>query len=146
MAFNLPRHATTNYKMVLPFIAAAKNQGGHARFESSGFEPLSVEYLHYSDHNGNPVYGMMQWYVQNGDLMRDPDMTFSVNESTGSVLPLSYQLDALAVYQEVFRRNSAGQLMYSKRLLIDLDEFLWSWLKNLSEQGFDPSKPVEKDN
>lgn len=144
MAFKLPRHATTNYKMVLPFVSAANNRGGHARFESRGFEPLSVEYLHYSDHNGNPVYSMMQWYIQNGDLMRDPDLTFSVDESTGTVLPISYQLDGIAVYQEVFRRNSAGQLMYSKRLLNDLDECFWCWLKNLSAQGFDPSKPMEE--
>lgn len=26
--------------------------------------------------------------------------------------------------------------MYSSHLLVDLDEFLWQWLKNIQVQGF----------
>ena len=147
MAIKYPQHASTNYKMILPFLEAAENNDGHARFESSGFEPLSVEKLYYGDHFGNPVYSMMHWYTQNGDLMRDPDITFSVDRENHRILPLTYQMDALGQYQEVFIQRE-GKTLYSRRLMVDLDRFLWQWLKNIQEQGFDPAiiaNPVKKE-
>ena len=39
-------------------------------------------------------------------------------------------------YQEVYKRDESGQLLYSKRLRTDLDEFLWNWLHNIKEQGY----------
>ena len=68
--------------------------------------------------------------------MRDPDMTVSVDWSAGSVEPLTFQNDYLGVYQEVYKRDESGQLLYSKRLRTDLDEFLWNWLHNIKEQGY----------
>lgn len=139
-SFDQARHSGVNYRAVKPLLQLATENGGHIRLESGSFEPLAVENLEYTDHKGRPVWGMMQFYTQNGDLMRDPDYTFSVDETGGYIVPLSWQLDALGLYREVFQRNSAGQLMYSRRLLVDCDEGMWEWLKALHEQGF----PVEK--
>lgn len=131
------KHATTNYKLLLPLLTITDaSEDRHHRFESSGYMPLSIEYLHYSDYKDRPVYGMMHWTTQNGDLMRDPDMTFSVDRETGTVHPMSYQQDFLGIYQEVYRPGNDGKLLYSPRLRIDLDEFLWQWLKNIHEQGY----------
>lgn len=147
MAFKYPQHATTNFKAIRPYLEAANKNDGHARFEAPGFEPLSVEKLYYSDHNGNPVYSMMHWYTQYGDLMRDPDLTFSVDWKNGRILPLTYQLDSLSVYHEVFV-SRGGKLLYCRPMLVDLDRTLWEWLKVLPQQGFDPSviaNPIEKE-
>ena len=140
------KHATTSYRMVKPFLDAVENAPDkHRRFLSGGYMPLSVEYLH-KDGNGLPVYSMMHWTTQNGDLMRDPDMTFAVNHDAGTVHPLTFQNDFMGLYQEVYRnRESDGALLYSPRLLTDLDDFLWNWLKNIQEQGFTPDR-YEKDD
>ena len=131
------KHATTNYRMIRPFLDAVDaSEGKTLRFESSGFMPLSVEYLHTVDYKGRPIYGMMHFTLQNGDLMRDPDMTFSVDRSAGIIDPRTFENSFMGLYQEVYRKGDDGKLMYSPRLRVDLDEFLWQWLKNLQEQGF----------
>lgn len=131
------RHATTNYKLLLPLLQIVdETERRHHRFEASGYMPLSLEYLEYSDYKGRPVYGMMHWTTQNGDLMRDPDMTFAVDAETGTVHPMTYQNDFLHTYQEVYKTGRDGKLLYSPRLRTDLDDFLWHWLKNIHEQGY----------
>lgn len=131
------RHATTNYKLLLPLLTVTDaSEDRHHHFGSSGYMPLSLEYLGYSDYKGRPVYGMMHWTTQNGDLMRDPDMTFSVDAEAGTIHPMTYQNDFIGVYQEVYKTNTAGQLLYSPHLRIELDQFLWEWLKNIHEQGY----------
>ena len=49
---------------------------------------------------------------------------------------MTFQNDFMGMYQEVYRQDEAGTWFYSQRLRIDLDEFLWSWLKNIKEQGY----------
>ena len=140
------RFGKANYKRLKPFLLAVDQQESrHYRFTAGAdYMPLSIEYLGYCDAHGHPVYSMMHYYIQNGDLMRDPDMTFSVNDAAGSICPLSFQQDGIGpwgtVYREVFK--GAGQGMtYSPRMLHDLDSFLNNWSKNILAQGFDAAQP-----
>ena len=105
--------------------------------------PLSIENLEYTDADGHPVYGMMHYYIQNGDLMRDPDMTFSVNDADGTICPLTYQQDSFGLYQEVFRQGDNGRLRYAPGLLAELDSFLRIWSTNILEQGFKASQAYQ---
>lgn len=131
-----PKHATTNYKRLVPFLNAVDaSEDKHIRLELSGYEPLVFEYL-YEDYRGRPVYSMTHYYEQNGDLMCDPDMTIAVDREAGEAWPRSYQMDALGVYQQVFKRQADGKMTYSPSLLRELDGFLWHWLRNVEEQGF----------
>ena len=134
------RSGATNYKRLKPFVLAVDACGGHFKFTSGGYMPLSIENLEYTDADGHPVYGMMHYYIQCGDLMRDPDMTFSVNDQAGTICPLTYQADAIGMYQEVFRRGDDGRLLYVPRLLTDLDSFLRTWSTNIYDQGFNPAQ------
>lgn len=129
------RHATTNFKMLLPFVDAVDRNDGYYKATSEGFMDLSLDNLCYKDCYGNPVYSISHYGKQNGDLMADPDMTFSINRETGVVIPMTFQNDYLGIYQQVFQERG-GRLMYSSHLLVDLDEFLWQWLKNIQVQGF----------
>lgn len=131
------RHATTNYKRLKPFISAIDSNDGYLKCTSEGYMDLSFDSLGYSDCYGNPVYSIAHNSIQNGDLMADPDMTFSVNHETGTIIPMSFQNDFMSIYQEVFRTIN-GRQMYSNRLLTDLDEFLYQWLNNIEMQGFKP--------
>ena len=53
---------------------------------------------------------------------------------------MTWRNDYLGRLDEVYKHNAAGQLLYSQRLRTSLDEFLWMWLKNIKEQGFDPKQ------
>lgn len=133
------RHCHTNYKMVIPFVDQAERNGGAIRCKAPSFMDLTVEYLYTKDCYGNPVYSITHYGFQNGDAMRDPDMTFSVNRKTETIIPLTYQNDYIGVYHEVIQERN-GKTMYSVSRLRDLDEFLWTWLKNIKEQGFNAER------
>ena len=129
------KHSTTNYRALKPFIDAVRQAGGHKHFTAGGFMDLVIEDLYFTDHEGNKVFSISHYGEQNGDLMADPDMEFSINEKEGRITPRTFRNDYLGLYQEVFRTIN-GKLMYSQRLLTDLDAFLWQWLNNIDMQGF----------
>lgn len=131
------KHAHTNFNMIIPFVDATKANGGAVRFWSSGDMDLTVENLYTKDCYGNPIYSITHYGKQNGDAMRDPDMTFSFNRQTETIIPLSFQNDYVGLYQEVIQERR-GKLMYCVSLLKQLDDFLWMWLKNIKDQGFTP--------
>ena len=130
------KHAGANYKRLLPFIEAVDaTPDKHFRFEADGYMPLSIENVGYT-FGGSPVYSMMHYYVQCGDLVRDPEMTFAVLRGPGEIIPLSYCQSSPPIFQEVY--YDGGGWRYS--LLLDLDEFLFEWIKNILSQGFDPNQ------
>ena len=55
------KHARTNYKLLLPLLTVIDAQGGRHRFESSGYMPLSLEPLGYTDYKGRPVYSLLHF-------------------------------------------------------------------------------------
>ena len=130
------RFASCNYKRLLPFIQGMGEDDDHRRYEAPGYMPFTVEYLHYADRHGHPVYSLTHYGEQNGDLMADPDMTIAVDPDAGTVEPLTFRNDYMGVDQQVYIRAANGQLLYSRRLRSELDDFLRQWLKNLAEQGF----------
>lgn len=133
------KHGTTNYKMLRPFLDAldARADCGTAwlRFTAPGFMDLSMEKLGFVDYRGLPVYCVAHYGEQNGDLMSDPYMEFSVDAASGRVEPLSFRNDFAGLYQEVYKKRGEKTL-YSPALRTELDGFLWQWLKNIREQGF----------
>ena len=139
------KHCTTNFKAVAPFLAAANASGGYLRIENDPYMPLVVENLEYTDRKGRPIYSLTHYGEQNGDAMRDPDMTFAVDYEHGEVIPMTYQNDYMGVYQEVYTLEG-GRLMQRTGLLRDLDAFLWQWLKNIKAQGFKPIPRTEDEN
>lgn len=129
------KHAGTNFKMMVPYVRACEANDGHIKIESDGYMPLTIEKLWYGDCYGNPIFSITHYGVQNGDLMRDPDITFSIDPKNKRIIPQTFQNDYVGLYQEVFKEIN-GKMMYSQSLLRSLDQFLWDWLKNLEYQGF----------
>ena len=139
------RSSAANYKRLAPFIAAVDaTPENHFTFHASGFMPLSIERLESESWWGYPVYSMMHYYIQEGDVMRDPDMTFAVLHEGEKVVPLTFRQDGApftpygTLYQEVF----SGPDKYQPALLKDLDSFLSSWTRNILSQGFKPDEPT----
>lgn len=101
----------------------------YQKVENPPYMPLSVEVL--SRDGDKLTIALMHTYVQNGDLMRDPDVEFGVNVSTKAAEPLVFQQSAPPVYTEVYRDGMVNPA--AKR---DLARFADQWLTNLKNQGF----------
>jgi len=97
----------------------------HERYGNTGdaYEPLAVEHL------GGNTYSFMTYFVQNGDLMRDPDFTFKLDHENKTLNILEYQQDGSAfgtVYQRVYDENNNPDL----KLLSALEKNFMQNLKN----------------
>ena len=142
MLINKSRFSTYNFKRLAPFLEAVRDLPDQSfTFTAAGFEPLSIEYLGYS-FKGYPVWSMMHTWKQNGDVMRDPDMTFIVDWKLGSIVPHTFQQDNCpfteygTLYQEVWEDENS----YRPQLCSQLDHFLKDWITNILEQGFKPEQ------
>jgi hypothetical protein len=103
------------------------------RIKSEGFMDLVVERLGTGPRK-LPLVSVAHYYVQNGDMMRDPEMTFEVDGA--NFWPVSFQQDSLGLYQEACFVGESGATLVRPRLLKDLQKFARSWNMNLRAQGF----------
>jgi hypothetical protein len=115
----------------------------HVKIVHKPYMDLSVDNLGAGTvENGVPVFriSMAHNFVQNGDLMADPDMEIRIYPYAGFVEALTYQQDSLGIYQVVYPEPGK---VYPK-LKKDLNRFLNQWLSNLIDQGFYlPQKPAD---
>lgn len=136
------KHAKTNYRMLHPYLKTVEKNKGYSQFRRDKYMPLSIEYLRYPDYFGDEVWAISHTGVQMGDLMRDPEMLVAINHNEGTVRPLTFENSYLGIYQQVF--DSARY--WRPRLLRELDEFLWGWLKDTIVRLYDPNKGIELHN
>ncbi|CAG0942211.1 hypothetical protein ANRL1_00854 [Anaerolineae bacterium] len=110
----------------------------YIRLENPGYMPLVIEHIG-SGPRDLPMISVAHYYKQNGDPMRDPEMTFEVNDQSGArvpyFLPVMYQQDGVSLYQEAVYRDG-DKIMVRPRLVKDLGSFARMWDRNIGEQGF----------
>ena len=70
-------------------------------------------------------------YIQNGDVMADPDMEIRIYPEIKYAEALTYQLDGLGIFQRVY--PEPGKVC--PRIKRELNKFLNQWLKNCIDQG-----------
>jgi len=125
----------TNYKRLYPLISDMINsKKDYKKLKVDGFMDLVIEKI------GNNEFSLCHYYEQNGDLMRDPEITIKVTHETknGNLVylarceVLTYQQDNLGIYQEVYPEPGKYIPYYKK----ELNKFLRIWLNNLKNQGF----------
>jgi uncharacterized protein YqiB (DUF1249 family) len=98
----------------------------HAKIECmGGMMPLSVDVL-YKTKDGVRM-ALAHNFIQNGDVMADPDMEIMVYPDRKMAEAMTYQLDSLGIYQEVY--PEPGKV--NPKLKKELNEFLSSWLSQL---------------
>lgn len=116
---------------------------GHIKIklEYAGVMPLSIDYLGTGPH-GYPMIAVAHNYIQNGDVMADPDMQLEIVPSPEhpevmDLEPLTYQQDGLGLYQSVYNLDENGKAKsFYPKLRLELLSFLKTWSRNLREQGF----------
>jgi hypothetical protein len=104
------------------------------RIEVEGYLPLCVEAIGRGP-RGGLLISVMHFYLQNGDVMRDPDVEVEVMPDTDDWLPVSYRQDNLGIFSEAVSTED-GVVRFNHALVADLKRFLGLWDRNLREQGF----------
>jgi len=120
----------TNLQKIIPDLTNLK-AGESRKSKSSGFMDLNLDVL--TKTKDEMRIALSHNYIQNGDVMADPDMEIRVYLIPGweKAEALTYQQDGLGIYQEVY---PAPGKVYPK-LKKDLNNFLNQWLKNCINQG-----------
>ncbi len=97
--------------------------------DNDAFEPLSLENL------GNDTYAFMTWYVQNGDLMRDPDFVFTLDHENKELHVCEYQMDGVPSIGTVYQTVELEDGTIDKKLQASLEENFRLNLRNAVAAG-----------
>ena len=100
--------------------------------KSGAFMDLNLDFL-ISTEKGI-VIAMAHNFVQNGDVMADPDMEIRILKGAQTVEALSYRQDSMGINQQVYTDET--ETKYYPKLKKELNSFLNTWLKNLIRQRF----------
>ncbi|MCK4679275.1 MAG: DUF1249 domain-containing protein [Bacteroidales bacterium] len=106
----------------------------HVKLESGGFMDLSIDFLY----KGKKYFtiAMAHNYVQNGDLMADPDMEIKIIPDMKMAEALSFRQDGgLPINQHVYVEIDGKKMVYPL-VKKHLNSFLSGWLLNIKKQGF----------
>jgi hypothetical protein len=102
----------------------------HRKLEVEGYPPLVVEVL-----EDRPLISLCHYGVQNGDLVRDPEIVFLISGRERVAKPVYYRNDYVAVEHATVEHHF-GDAPVNPRLQKSLDQFVRGWFTNLKEQGF----------
>jgi len=111
----------------------------YLRLENPPFMRLVIEVIGGPYPNGAYELSIAHYSEQNGDAMRDPEITFLVTPSAQGTTwtPLTFENSYLACYQVVASVSSAGLIEPREPALLgDLRDFATQWDLNLKQQGF----------
>lgn len=122
----------TNYAALVAVIgepAAWPKAGEVARFKAAGYMDLVVERV--LSPAGELHLSLAHYGVQNGDMMRDPEMVVRVYPDRKMVEALSIQMDYIGLYKVVY----PGPRLVHPRQKTEQNAFLRTWMRNLKAQG-----------
>ena len=98
----------------------------YMKLKSEGFEDLVLEAI------GGDEYSIAHYYRQNGDSMRDPEITYTIDKQTCSIHPTSFLQDDIGLFYDTDNVPPSR--------VRDLKDFMSQWFTNIKEQGFEPEK------
>ena len=111
----------------------------YLRLENPPFMRLVIEVIGGPYPSGAYEVSVAHYAEQNGDAMRDPEITFLVAPSAEGTIwtPLTFENSYLGAYQMVAEVNSEGLIeVKHSQAMNDLRDFANQWDINLKEQGF----------
>lgn len=145
---NTPSHLKLQSTLILSQLASSYGfnlldweSDIYLKLEQEGFNRLVLE--RHEPH----VFSLSHYYLQNGDLMADPDVTFLLIKPLSRLIiyPLTFQQDNLGIYREVAFLNSERNHLskFKPAPIEDLVEFCDTWAANIyAQKWFLPnSKP-----
>lgn len=105
------------------------------RIHVEPYMPLAVEEIGPAD-DGRRLVALSHTSVQNGDLMRDPEIVFAFFDAEAAE-PVSFRNDYAGVCNDVYVYGDDGRRtgVYPDRKA-ELKSFARMWFRNLRSQGF----------
>jgi len=100
------------------------NPERHIKLKAEGVMDLNIDVITWK--------AMAHNFIQNGDVMADPDMEIRIHREQKTAEALTFQQDSLGIYQEVYPVSGIINTAVKK----SLNTFLLTWLGNLKKQGF----------
>jgi len=123
----------------LGVIDLINNRAENAKSESEGFMDLSFDLIEIKDHA--VTISLAHNFIQNGDVMADPDMMIDVYRATEMAEALTFQQDSTGTFQRVHSIDGKTVNLYLKT---SLNRFLETWMKNAVAQGHKFEVPVKE--
>ena len=90
---------------------------------------------------GKDAYAVSHNYIQNGDLMKDPDMMFF--DIGDRFLAASFEQDGGLPVSQFSIECIDGKFLKNPRLQISHQSFSNEWASNLKKQGFTKKKNIK---
>jgi len=106
----------------------------HIKLKAEGVMDLNIDVITWKEDDQKKTFriAMAHNFIQNGDVMADPDMEIRIHREQKTAEALTFQQDSLGVYQEVYPETGIIDTAVKK----SLNTFLLTWLGNLKKQGF----------
>ena len=114
-------------------------QRNYLRIENPPFMRLVIEVVGPIFPNGSCEVSVAHYGEQNGDAMRDPEITFFVtpSEDGWQWKPLTFLNDYVGAYQVAAEYDNFGHVrVRDARLVKELTAFASQWDCNIKQQGF----------
>ena len=111
----------------------------YLRLENPPLMRLVIEVIGGPYPNGAYEVSVAHYGEQNGDTMRDPEITFLVlpNDQGHTWSPLTFENSYLGAYQVVAGVTAEGTLQVRQpKQMQELRKFANQWDRNLKQQGF----------
>jgi len=111
------------------------------------FMPVSIDFI--ADTPKGKMYAIAHNFIQNGDVMADPDMQFIVLSTLPGfvqIMPMTYQLDNLGIFTEAAYFDEKNRIIIHLKSQADITTFANTWMKNIKEQKGIDIKPKVNNN
>lgn len=105
----------------------------YMKLQSNGLMDLNVDHITSDSEEGSVTIAMAHNYVENGDVMADPDMEIKIFPKMEMAEALTFQQSNPPLYQRVYPEE--GKV--DTRLKKTLNQFLLEWLIRLEKQDFE---------
>ncbi len=118
-------------KVFRKLITGITKVGDHRTIDTSDgtFMPVIVEAVDY--HHRGLVVSVSHTYVQQGDVMYDPEVCFLVVDS--GIYAMSYRQDALGINQVAMIIKHDG-VRLNEKLQADITSFCNGWMLSIRQQ------------
>ena len=111
----------------------------YLRLENEPYMRLVIETIGGPYPNGAYEVSVAHYSEQNGDAMRDPELTFLVVPAENGAVwnPLTFENSYLGCYQVVAEATGEGLVRVKDACMVqDLRQFASQWDLNIKRQGF----------
>ncbi len=134
---------TRNKKTLATIKAAAERaEIGYLRIDENGpYMPLSAEIISHTE--SGELMAVSHTYVQNGDLMRDPEVVFLCGKD-GNFYPVEFRNDGLPVHDNAVEWDGGKMKGYRPGMQASIASFADVFVRNLREQGFEKLAAASK--